>query len=101
MKTLDLTAYLQDPSDLQSAPYPVRDTLMNVLFVVPNLKARELLARDDLARKIRDFAGAPDTFELEEAEALQLVTAFEAAQGFTRNDVELVRRVLALAPDRT
>lgn len=99
MKTLNLTPYDIPTAEGTTAPYPVRDMLMNVLFVVPNIKARELLARNDLMRRIRD--AKENSIELSEPEVLQLVSSFEAAQGFNRNDIELVSRVLALAPERT
>ena len=98
MKTVDLTPFAivlapaTGTTPAQTQPYPVKDALINVLFGQPGLKAREILRRDDIARKIL-AADGPD-LALEDAEYDQLKQAFEVAEGFGRNDVELVRRVL-------
>lgn len=73
--------------------YNVRDSVIEALFH-PDLKlsARELLDREDLARKIRDCPG--DIILLEEVEYNKLVQGIQSAKGFTKPDMEFVRRVL-------
>ncbi len=74
-------------------PYNVRDSLIQALFS-PELKlnARELLDRDDLARKIRDTPG--NSILLEEEEYGKLVQAVNSIKGYVASDVGFVRRVL-------
>ncbi len=98
MKTLDIAPFditvapATGDVPAQTQPYPVKDALINVLFGQPGLKAREILRRDDIARKI--LAADGSALPLEDAEYDQLKQAFDVAEGFGRNDVELVRRVL-------
>lgn len=74
-------------------PYPIKDSLVNILFAQPGLKARELLRRDDIARKVLNADS--DTLVLEDAEFDQLKAAVELLEGYGRHDVELVRRILS------
>jgi len=76
----------------QMVPYEVTSSLINLLFASPNLSALELLARDDVARKIRDCQ--LDSVSLEENEYVLLKTAVEVFKGYRQNDLELVKRVL-------
>ena len=92
MKTLSLVPY-EIPTD-PPRPYPIKDALVNVLFGQAGLRAREVLRRDDIARKI--LAADDQTLLLEDAEYDQLKAAFEANEGFGRYDVELVRRVFSV-----
>ena len=101
MPTLNIAPYLIDaPATIvdgvlqtgNTTPYPIKDALINVLFAQTGLKARDILRRDDLARKIH--LAETDTIDLTDAEQAQLTNAFDAMEGFGRNDVELVRRVL-------
>lgn len=98
MKAIDISTYLvearTEDGHSDQVPYDVRDSIIGILFN-PNqrLKARELLDRDDLARKIRDWSG--DLLQLENAEYVQLQRAVETLEGYGRHDVELVRRLLA------
>ncbi len=81
---------IQDGKEL---PYPMREALAEVLFH-PDLKLRalDLLKRDDLARKILNQSESH--ILLEDSEYSLIKSAVDVVQGFTRNDVEFVRRVL-------
>lgn len=99
MKTLDMTPIVLttvpavDDRPAKTQPYPLQDVLVNILFNQPHLKARDILRRDDIARKILACEG--DTLLLEDAEYEQLAQAVDTVEGFGRNDAELIRRVLA------
>jgi len=74
-------------------PYDVKVSLVSVLFHPDlQLKAHELLERDKLANKINDCKDG--SILLEEAEYSKLTQAIEVVKGFTKNDVEFVRRIL-------
>lgn len=101
MKTLSLAPYdiSAPPTEVdgvitvgRTQPYPIKDALVNILFAQTGLRARDLLRRDDVARKILAAEG-PDLL-LEDAEFEQLKSAVDTLEGFGRHDVELVRRVL-------
>lgn len=94
MRKLDLTDYMvrvQNEHGVTEVPYSVRDSVIAVLFH-PELKlnARQVLYRDDLARKIRDADGH---ILLEELEYTQIRHSVENVTGFTENDVGFIRRV--------
>ena len=73
-------------------PYQVKESLINLLFNTDQkLGAVELLKRDGVGKRILD-AGAD--LLLEEQDYQILRQAVEAFQGFGRNEVELVKRVL-------
>lgn len=99
MKTLDISPYdivvgkTAEGLELRQ-PYPIRDSIANILFAQPGLKARELLRRDDLARKV--IATEIDTVVLTDAEFEQLKMAVDTLEGYGRQDVELIRRIVAL-----
>ena len=95
MKALNIADYnVSLPVDgvEKDVPYAVRPSLINLLFSQRELGAMEVLERDDLARKIRDWDG--DTLLLEDAEFRQLELAVRSFKGYQKNDVELVRRVV-------
>lgn len=100
MKTVDITPYDittapasgTTPATVQ--PYPLKDALVNILFTQQGLKARDILKRDDVARKIL-LAEGPDLL-LEDAEFELLKTAVDTMEGYGRNDAELCRRVLSV-----
>lgn len=73
--------------------YDVKESLIGLMFTRDlQLNARDLLLRDPLGRKI---AGAEETtILLEDSEYEILKKSVEAFKGYTRNEVELVRRVL-------
>ena len=74
-------------------PYEVKDAMIEILLSSDlQLTGRELLERDDIARKIKDCVDGH--ILLEEEEWNKVVQAVETVKGFGRPDVELVRRVL-------
>lgn len=101
MKTLNIAPYAivvapaRDGSPEKVEPYPVKDALINILFARPALKARDILERDAVARKIL-VAEGPDLL-LEDAEFALVKDAVDTMEGFGRNDAELCRRVLTVA----
>ncbi len=72
--------------------YDVKDTIISVLFH-PDLKlnGRELILRGKLADKIEK---AEKNILLEEADYKKLKDSVEKLQGFGRNELELVDRIL-------
>lgn len=76
----------------RSIPYMVKDALIEIMFQ-PSLKlrAKPLLEQDVLAKKILK---AKDEILLEEAEYGKILMAIERVEGLTRNEVELVERIL-------
>jgi hypothetical protein len=98
MRRVDLTNYnVRETCPNCGQPveraYNVRDSMIQALFS-PDLKlnARELLDRDDLARKIRNCP--EDCILLEEEEFNKLVQAINSIKGYVSSDVGFVRRVL-------
>lgn len=94
MRRLDLTPYdveVRGPEGVRTLPYDLVESVVGLLFH-PDLKlsARELIGRQGLGEKLE----AGGVVLLEEAEHAILVQAVEAFRGFTRNETELVRRVL-------
>lgn len=77
----------------QGMDYLVRDSIVEILFH-PGLQlaAKDLLDRDTLARKIKDWPG--DDLLLEEEEYKKVVSGMEALRGLGRHDVEFVKRIL-------
>lgn len=73
-------------------PFDVKGSIANALYH-PDLRlhAKALLDNYSLVQKITD---AGDSVLLEEEEYNRIKYAFDTIQGFTRNDVELIRRVL-------
>lgn len=92
MKKITVSDYTVEQNG-EGQTYPMREALAEVLFH-PDLKLRamDLIRRDDLARRISDCTEG--VMLLEEAEYAMVRSAVEAVQGYTRNDVEFVRRVL-------
>jgi hypothetical protein len=91
--TVDVPVTPENPSGSRGVTYKVRESAVNLLFN-PELKlgGLELLKQDALARKILNSEG--DAVLLEEEEYRKVRAAIESFRGFTRNDVEFVRRVL-------
>jgi hypothetical protein len=72
--------------------YDVKESLSICLFhPTLQLDGRELLKRGKILDKIEQANG---TLVLEEAEYEKLKSAFEQIQGFSKNDLEMVDRVL-------
>jgi len=82
---------------VEGVVYDVRNSCIEVLFSPQlQLSARQVLDRDDLARKIRD---CPDSAVLlEETEYQILKGSLDSVTGLGRNDVQFVRRIYA-APE--
>lgn len=96
MRKIDLTDYkikVLGPEGEIERDYDTQLSLIALLFH-PELKLgfKELLDRDDLARKLRDAAKGPVL--LEDADYRILRNSLEAFHGYTQNEVELVRRVI-------
>lgn len=98
MRKIDISNYtitdvVQPSGEAVENPYDFRYSIGEVLLArEQGMTARQLLAADDLFRKIRDWPD--DTLLLEEAEYQVLHQAFERMTGYGKYDVELVRRVL-------
>lgn len=99
MKTVNIVPYdmvvasATETTVAQTQPYPIKDALVNILFARRDLKAREILQRDDIGRKILCSEGS---LLLEDAEFEVLKSAVETMDGFSRTDAELVRRILTV-----
>ncbi|AJP62057.1 hypothetical protein [ANMV-1 virus] len=82
---------------LEPKPYNVKDSLISCLLH-PTLKltGRELLLRGKLATRIEEteIIKGNGHILVEEAEYRKLRQAFETIEGFTKSDMELVKRVL-------
>jgi len=97
MRQIDLSNYSvrvrDEKGEWFDLPYEVKDSIIEMLFARDlQLKARELLDRDDLARKIRDCADGQ--IILEEEEYNKILAAANTVKGLGRPDVELIRRIL-------
>ena len=96
MRKINLENYMlearNEKNEIVNMPYDVKGSLIGVLFH-PELKlsGRELLLRDKLANKIND---TESEILLEETDYSKVKLAVESINGYTRNDVEFVRRVL-------
>jgi len=77
---------------LETHPYDFRDAIINLMFH-PNLKlsGKAILETNILAEKIME---ANEEIILEEAEYNRIKNAVDSFKGFTRTEVELVKRVL-------
>ena len=74
-------------------PYHVVDSIVNVMFIRElQLQGAELIKQEMLAMKLENCK--EDDITLEDAEYERIKKAFDAYKGFTRPDVELVRRIL-------
>jgi hypothetical protein len=89
MRKLDLMSY-----SFGESKFEVRPSVVAVLFNEENLDGREIIRRDELARKIEDFEG--DEILLEEAEWAKIVSGLNASnlKPHGRSIVEFVRRIL-------
>jgi len=75
-----------------SGPYDVKTSVLNILFHPGvRLGGAELVRQYTLAQKIE---AAGDDILLEEEEYQRLKKAFDSFEGFGRNDVEFVMRIL-------
>lgn len=95
LRRIDLSEYeveLLGDNGYVKVPYPVKDSIDAALYN-PNLKLnyKELFENDRVAQKIRSSNGS---VLLEESEYNKLKHAFEVIEGFTKKDLELVRRII-------
>ena len=77
--------------ELETQPYDFKDAIINLMFH-PNLQLKRvaLLETDILAKKIME---ADKEILLEEEEYNKINNAVDRFEGFTKNEVELVKRV--------
>lgn len=78
-------------------PYNVKESMVScLLHPALKLTGRELLLRNTLAMRIEEaeIVEGNGSILVEEADYRKLRQAFETIQGFTKNDMELVKRVL-------
>jgi hypothetical protein len=101
MRKIDVGNYMVQMrnvnGDLEPKPYNVKDTMVNCLLH-PSLQltGRELLLRDKLSTQIEEteIVKGVGHILIEEEDYRKLRQAFEKIEGFTKNDMELVRRIL-------
>jgi hypothetical protein len=101
MRKIDVRNYMVQmrnaEGNLGPKPYNVKDSMVNCLLH-PSLQltGRELLLRDKLATRIEEteIIKGNGQILIEEEDYRKLRQAFEKIEGFTKSDMELVRRVL-------
>ena len=92
MRKISLIPYkCQDGQD-----YKVKESIVNLLFA-PQLRlgARAAIEHDRIARKVESSG---ESVLLEEAEYEKVRNAVETFEGYSRNDLEFVQRVLEAEP---
>ena len=95
MRKLNLENYIVSVRDIEgklnNIPYAFKDAIINLMFH-PDLKlsGKALLEANIVAEKILE---ADKEIILEEDEYNKVKNAIDSFQGFTRNEVELVKRV--------
>jgi len=89
----DYTVTVKTPQGSKEIPYLVRDAIVELLFHPQlQLTAVEVLKRDELASKIA--SNLTDDFLIEEADYQKLKQACKKINGFSRKDVQFVKRIL-------
>ena len=95
MRKIDLTSYdvtVMEKDQMVTLPYDVKGSLINGMYHSElRLGYKELFENDRIAQKIRNSDGF---VLLEESEYESVKHVFETIRGFTKEDVELVRRVI-------
>ncbi len=96
MRKIELSDYIvkvpMPDGTFSPKPYNVKESLIEcLLHPALKLTGRELLSRNKLVMRIEAANGS---ILIEEADYNKLKQAFETIQGFTKSDMELVRRVL-------
>jgi predicted AlkP superfamily phosphohydrolase/phosphomutase len=101
MRKIEVQNYmvnLRNPEgNLEPKPYNVKDSMVScLLHPALKLTGRELLLRNKLATRIEEaeIKEGNGHILVEEEEYRKLRQAFETIEGFTKSDMELVRRVL-------
>lgn len=96
MRRIDLSPFTVvrfGPKGNEEVPYELRDSLVSVLFAEEqHLSAVNALKNDKIANKILDCP--EDSLLLEEVEYDALRSGLDATKGFSRQDVELIRRII-------
>jgi len=101
MRKIELQNYMvsvptQD-GNFEPKPYNVKESMVScLLHPALKLTGRELLLRNKLASRIEEakIIEGNGFILVEEEDYRKLRQAFETIEGFTKNDMELVRRVL-------
>lgn len=101
MRKIQVENYMVPMRDEQGnmvpKPYNVKESMVScLLHPVLKLTGRELLLRGKLATRIEEaeIKEGKGYILVEEADYAKLKKAFETIEGFTKSDMELVRRVL-------
>ena len=101
MRKIQLENYMvkvpTDDGKFEPKPYNVKESMVScLLHPALKLTGRELLLRNKLATRIEDapIVEGNGHILVEEEEYRKLRQAFETIEGFTKSDMELVRRVL-------
>ena len=101
MRKINVGNYLVEMRDEKGntvpKPYNVKESMVScLLHPVLKLTGRELLLRGKLATRIEEaeIKEGKGFILVEEADYAKLKKAFETIEGFTKSDMELVRRVL-------
>ena len=101
MRKIQVENYMVPMRDEQGnmvpKPYNVKESMVScLLHPVLKLTGRELLLRGKLATRIEEaeIKEGKGFILVEEADYAKLKKAFETIEGFTKSDMELVRRVL-------
>ena len=101
MRKIELQSYMVQmrnaEGNLEPKPYNVKESMIScLLHPVLKLTGRELLLRNKLATQIEEaeIKEGKGSILVEEADYRKLRQAFETIEGFTKSDMELVRRVL-------
>lgn len=101
MRKIDLMDYDVEVLGSQgktTLPYSVKESLQMALYSPDlHLGSRELFDNDRVAQKINSAQGH---ILLEETDYQKLKVALETIKGYTKNDIEMLRRVLE-APEVT
>ncbi|KKK89728.1 hypothetical protein LCGC14_2730170 [marine sediment metagenome] len=97
MRRLNLENYTEVVRDEESGkdtelPYPVKGSMIDALLSRElGLSAREVLDREDLARRIRGCSDG--SILVEEEEYKKLVSAIDTIKGWCRTDIEFLKRI--------
>lgn len=101
MRKIDVANYMvpmrDEAGNMVPKPYSVKESMVScLLHPVLKLTGRELLLRGKLVTRIEEaeIKEGKGFILVEEADYAKLKKAFETIEGFTKSDMELVRRVL-------
>jgi len=100
LRKIDLTPYTVEMRDqdgnIVAIPYNIRESIESVMTATGNittqrLSMNELLRNYEIAQKIRN---AKENYVLlEENEYQRVLKSFQAFRGFSRNEVEMCKRI--------